>query len=50
MTRPTSVRVAVVQASPAFFDTPAAVDKVCAMAKDAAGQGAELVVFPEAYV
>ena len=50
MTRPASVRVAVVQASPAFFDTPAAVDKVSAMTADAAGQGAELVVFPEAYV
>jgi len=48
--RPSSVRVAVVQASPALFDTPSAVDNVCALARDAAGQGAELVVFPEAYV
>jgi nitrilase len=45
-----SVRVAVVQASPAFFDTPAAVDKVCAMTRDAAEGGAKLVLLPEAYV
>lgn len=50
MTDPKTVRVAVVQASPAFFDTPAAVDKVCAMTRDAAEQGAKLVLFPEAYV
>jgi len=50
MTEPETVRVAVVQASPAFFDTDAAVDKVCAMTADAAGRGARLVLFPEAYV
>ncbi|HSG07603.1 MAG TPA: carbon-nitrogen hydrolase family protein [Longimicrobiales bacterium] len=50
MTRSPAVRVAVVQASPAFFDTPAAVDKVTAMTVEAAGQGARIVVFPEAYV
>jgi nitrilase len=43
-------RVAVVQASPAFFDTSAAVDKVCAMTAEAAERGARLVLFPEAYV
>jgi nitrilase len=50
MTAPDPIRVAVVQASPAFFDTAAAVDKVCAMTARAAGQGARLVLFPEAYV
>ncbi len=50
MTDPTRLRAAVVQASPAPFDTPAAVDKVCALARDAAAQGARLVLFPEAYV
>jgi len=50
MTAPDTVRVAVVQASPSFFDTATAVDKVCAMAADAASQGARLVLFPEAYV
>jgi len=50
MSAPDAVRVAVVQASPAFFDTAGAVDKVCAMTADAAGRGAHLVLFPEAYV
>jgi nitrilase len=50
VTRSPSVCVAVVQASPAFFDTPAAVDKVGAMTAEAAEQGARIVVFPEAYV
>jgi len=50
MTAPDTVRVAVVQAAPSFFDTATAVDKVCAMAADAASQGARLVLFPEAYV
>jgi nitrilase len=45
-----AVRVAAVQASPMFFDTPAAVEKVCAKTAEAAGQGARLVLFPEAYV
>ena len=44
------VRVAAVQASPMFFDTPAAVERVCAKTAEAAGQGARLVLFPEAYV
>jgi nitrilase len=47
---PDMVRVAVAQASPAFFDTPAAVEKVCRLADEAAGEGARLVLFPEAYV
>jgi len=45
-----SVRVAVVQASAVPFDRAAAVEKVCAMTAEAAAGGAELVLFPEAYV
>ena len=45
-----SVCVAVVQAAATPFDREAAVDKVCAMTKQAAESGAELVLFPEAYV
>jgi nitrilase len=44
------VRVAVVQAAPAFFDTPTAVERVVARTAEAAAGGAELVVLPEAYV
>ena len=45
-----TVRVAVVQASAVPFDRDATVDKVCAMTAEAAAAGAELVLFPEAYV
>jgi nitrilase len=50
VTRTTPVRAAVVQAAPAFFDTPTSVDRVVAHTAEAASAGAELVVFPEAYV
>ena len=45
-----TARVAVVQAAPVPFDTAATVDKVVALTREAAGQGAQLVLFPEAYV
>ncbi|MFP4623777.1 MAG: carbon-nitrogen hydrolase family protein [Gemmatimonadota bacterium] len=45
-----TVRVAVVQPEPAFFDPDAAVEAVAARTAEAAGQGARLVVFPEAFV
>ncbi|MDA0329743.1 MAG: carbon-nitrogen hydrolase family protein [Gemmatimonadetes bacterium] len=45
-----SARVAVVQAAAVPFDSEAAVDTVCAMTATAAADGAELVLFPEAYV
>ncbi len=44
------VRAAVVQAAPVFFDTSRSLGKLAALASDAAGQGAELVVFPEAFI
>ena len=50
MSEAKSVRVAVVQAAAVPFDTEGAVDKVYAMTAEAAAQGAELVLFPEAYV
>src|SRR5229473_450879 len=43
-------KVAVVQASPVVFDRERTLDKVHALAGDAARQGAELVLFPEAFV
>jgi len=44
------VRAAVVQAAPVLFDRDATVDKVCRLIGEAAADGAQLVVFPEAFV
>ena len=43
-------RVAVVQAGSVLFDTTRTLDKLATLIADAAGRGAELVVFPEAFV
>jgi nitrilase len=42
--------VAVVQAAPVAFDRARTLEKVHALATEAAGHGAELVLFPEAFV
>src|SRR2546423_15363807 len=42
--------VAVVQASPVVFDREQTLDKVHALAEDAARRGARIVLFPEAFV
>src|SRR3954463_13731369 len=42
--------VAVVQASPVVFDRERTLDKLHALASDAARQGARVVLFPEAFV
>ena len=44
------VTVAAVQATPVFLDREATADKVCALVKEAAGAGAELIVFGESFV
>jgi nitrilase len=44
------LRAAVVQAAPRFFDPDAATETVCEMVREAAAGGAELILFPEAYV
>jgi nitrilase len=45
-----TVRAAVVQAAPVLFDTPGTIAKLIDLVKDAAAKGAEIVVFPEAFV
>ncbi len=42
--------VAAVQATPVFLDRDATVDKCAALVKEAAGNGARLMVFPETFV
>jgi nitrilase len=45
-----TARVGVVQAAPRFFDLQGSIEKVASMTEDAAREGAQLVLFPEAYV
>ena len=44
------LKVGVVQAAPVLFDRRASVDKACTLTAEAAQQGAQLVLFPEAFV
>lgn len=44
------VRVAVVQAAPVLFDRDASVRKACRLTREAATQGARLVLLPEAFI
>ena len=46
----TTVRVAAVQASYVLMDQQATIDRVAGLTASAAQQGAQLVVFPEAFV
>jgi nitrilase len=45
-----AVKAACVQAEPVVFDRDATLDKLEALTAEAAGEGAELVVFPEAFI
>jgi nitrilase len=44
------VKVAVVQAAPVLFDREKTIQKACDLVADAAGQGANVVLLPEAFV
>ncbi|MGH7553783.1 MAG: nitrilase-related carbon-nitrogen hydrolase, partial [Longimicrobiales bacterium] len=46
----TTVNVAVVQAGAVLFDTAACVDKAVRLIGEAAGTGARVIVFPEAFI
>jgi nitrilase len=48
--RAKTVKVAVVQAAPIIFEREATVEKTCHLIQEAAGQGAELLLFPEAFI
>lgn len=45
-----SFKAAAVQAAPVFLNAGATVEKACALAREAARAGAELIVFPEVFV
>ncbi len=45
-----TLKIAVVQAAPVWMDREATVDKVASLVKEAAGEGAGVVAFPETFV
>ncbi len=47
---PHNLTVAIVQAAPVLFDREATVAKTCALVAQAAGRGARLILFPEAFI
>ena len=50
MTNPDTIRLAAVQAAPVFLDLDATLDKACRLLEEAAAAGANLAVFPEAFL
>lgn len=44
------VKAAVIQAAPVLFNREASVEKACRLTHEAAAQGAQLILFPEAFV
>jgi len=45
-----NVQVAIVQAAPVIMDREATLEKACQLVRDAAVQGAQLIMFPEAFI
>lgn len=50
MSASTKVRVAVTQHEPVWLDLHATVDKTCRLIAEAAGNGAQLITFPECWL
>ncbi len=50
MAEVTTFRIAAVQASSVFLDLEASLEKACRLIREAAAEGARLVVFPEAFL
>ena len=48
--QPPAYKVAAAHVAPVFLDRDATVDKACALIREAARNGAQLIVFPETYV
>ena len=48
--KPSSIKVAVVQAAPVLFDREATLEKASRLIREAAAQKAQLVLFPEAFI
>jgi nitrilase len=46
----TTVKVAVTQHEPIWFDLAATVEKTCHLIKEAADEGAKIIVFPEVWI
>ena len=50
VTKKDKFTIATIQASPVFMDLDASIDKACKLIKKAAKKGANLAVFPEAFL
>src|SRR5215470_19348475 len=50
MTRYPAYKVAAAHVAPVFLDTDRSVEKACSVIEEAAGRGARLVAFPEAFL
>ncbi len=50
MENPQTFKAAVVQAAPVLFDREATVEKACRLTAEAAANGAQVILFPEAFI
>ena len=44
------VKVAIAQVAPVYFDKRGSVEKACSIISETGSEGAQLVVFPEAFI